>query len=68
MKLSLLINIMNYRALCSSSFSSGLPLVIITPRFILAGSRAQLDIPIKATLSSLAMCYNNLNTLFFVVR
>ena len=27
----------------------------ITPRFILAGSRAQLDIPINATLFSLAM-------------
>ena len=55
-----------YRALCSSSFSSGLPLVIITPRFILAGSRAQLDMPMKATLSSLAICCKKQNIKFHI--
>ena len=39
-------------ALFSSSSWAGGHRVTIIPRFILAGSRAQLEIPIKATLSS----------------
>ena len=39
-------------ALSVSSSSSGFPLVTITPRFILAGSKAQFEMPIKATLFS----------------
>ena len=41
-----------YLALSSSSATSGSVLVTMTPRFILAGSSAQLEIPINATLSS----------------
>ena len=36
-------------ALCSSSSLSGMPLWTKIPRFIFAGSRAQLEIPMKAT-------------------
>ena len=43
---------MNYLADSSNSVSSGSPLVTITPLFILAGSSAQLDIPMKATRCS----------------
>jgi len=46
-----------YPALRTSSSSSGFPLVTITPRFILAGSRAQLEIPTNATLLSRATNY-----------
>ena len=35
----------------------GSPLITIMPRFILAGSSAQLEIPMKATLSSRATIY-----------
>ena len=38
----------NYRAISVSSFCSGVPLCTNIPRFILAGSRAQLEIPTKA--------------------
>ena len=38
--------------------------MIITPRFILAGSSAQLDMPTKATLSSLAIYCNKQNVKF----
>ena len=41
-------NVWAYFAICSSSLSLGVPLCTNIPRFILAGSRAQLDIPIKA--------------------
>ena len=41
----------SYNALSFSSFKQGLPRVTIIPLFILAGSNAQLEIPIKATLS-----------------
>ena len=37
----------------------GSPRVTITPLFILAGSRAQLEMPMNATRSSLAMTYKN---------
>ena len=40
--------IFTYLAICSSSLSLGVPLCTNIPRFILAGSRAQLDIPMKA--------------------
>ena len=42
-------------ALSMSSSLSGFPRVTITPRFILAGSRAQFEMPTKATLFSRSM-------------
>lgn len=50
-------NNLAYSADSFNSLSFGSPLVTITPRFILAGSRAQLEIPMKATRFSLAMIY-----------
>ena len=44
-----------YLAVCMSSFSSGSSLDTAIPLFILAGSRAQLDMPMKATFLYLGM-------------
>lgn len=48
---------MAYLADETSSSSLGSLLVTITPRFILAGSSAQFDIPIKATRLVLSILY-----------
>ena len=50
---------MYYLALVSSSPSFGSHLVTMIPRFILAGSRAQLEIPMNATLSSRSTTLTN---------
>ena len=48
---------LSYLALLTSSSMLGSPLITMMPLFILAGSSAQLEMPMKATLSSRATIY-----------